>query len=143
MKKKLSHKSAVLVSLIALVLALILEILPYGVTMRFAKGPGEYYLETQSYFSLLPVGYADVLPLFIGVLTAVACLALGVCLMTRGKGKKLAFVLGSGAAILGILRLFLLQGYENGLMWAVTVLLILAWVLQSWNRGSKPAKSEN
>ena len=141
MKKNLSHKSPALVPFIALVLAIILEILPYGVTMRFAKGPGEYYLETHAYFSLLPVGYGDVLPLFIGILTAVACIALGVCLLTGGKGKKLAFVLGTIGAVLAILRLFLFQGYENGIMWAVTVLLVLAWVLQFLNRHA-PEKNE-
>ena len=109
--------------------------------MRFAKGPGEYFLETFSYFSLLPVGLADVLPLLIGALTAAVCLALGICLLTGGKGKKPAFILGTIGAILAVLRLCLFQGYENGVMWAVTVLLVLAWVLQFLNRRT-PEKTE-
>lgn len=88
MKKNRSHEAAALLSFLALVLAVVLEALPYGVTMRFAKGPGEYFLETFSYFSLLPVGLADVLPLLIGALTAAVCLALGICLLTGGKGKS-------------------------------------------------------
>ena len=134
MKKNRSHEAAALLSFLALVLAVVLEALPYGVTMRFAKGPGEYFLETFSYFSLLPVGLADVLPLLIGALTAAVCLALGICLLTGGKGKKPAFILGTIGAILAVLRLCLFQGYENGVMWAVTVLLVLAWVLQFLNR---------
>ncbi len=141
MKKNRSHEAAALLSFLALVLAVVLEALPYGVTMRFAKGPGEYFLETFSYFSLLPVGLADVLPLLIGALTAAVCLALGICLLTGGKGKKPAFILGTIGAILAVLRLCLFQGYENGVMWAVTVLLVLAWVLQFLNRRT-PEKTE-
>ena len=141
MKKNRSHEAAALLSFLALVLAMVLEALPYGVTMRFAKGPGEYFLETFSYFSLLPVGLADVLPLLIGALTAAVCLALGICLLTGGKGKKPAFILGTIGAILAVLRLCLFQGYENGVMWAVTVLLVLAWVLQFLNRRT-PEKTE-
>ena len=141
MKKNRSHEAAALLSFLALVLAVVLEALPYGVTMRFAKGPGEYFLETFSYFSLLPVGLADVLPLLIGALTAAVCLALGICLLTGGKGKKPAFILGTIGAILAVLRLCLFQGYENGVMWAVTVLLVLAWVLQFQNRRT-PEKTE-
>lgn len=141
MKKNRSHEAAALLSFLALVLAVVLEALPYGVTMRFAKGPGECYLETFSYFSLLPVGYADVLPMLIGILTAAACLALGICLLTGGKGKKPALVLGTIGAVLAVLRLTLYRGYENGTMWAVTVLLVLAWVLQFLNRRT-PEKTE-
>ena len=143
MKKRTPVSKYAALSLGAMVLALILEALPYGVSMRFAKGPGEYFLETFSYFSLLPVGLADVLPLLIGALTAAVCLALGICLLTGGKGKKPAFILGTIGAVLAILRLCLFRGYENGVMWAVTALLVLEWVLQFRDRGPKPAKNEN
>lgn len=138
----MKKKSAALLSFAALLPAIVLEALPYGVTMRFFKGPGDTYLVFKSYFSLLPVGYGDLLPLLIAALTVAACLALGISLLTRGKGKKPALILGTAGAILGIFRLFLFQGYENGFMWAVTVLLVLSWVLQILGRGPTPAKDE-
>ena len=142
MKKNRSNASSALVSFVFLILAVVLEALPYGVTMRFAEGPGEYYLETQSYFSLLPVGYGDVLPLLIALLTVAACLALGVRLLTGGKGKKPAFVLGTIGAVLAVLRLFLFQGYENGFMWAVTGLLLLSWAVQFREKCSTKGKND-
>lgn len=138
----MKKKTAAVLSFAALLPAIVLEALPYGVTMRFAKGPGDTYLVFQSYFSLLPWGYGDLLPLLIAALTAASCLALGISLLTRGKGKKTALILGTAGAILGILRLCLFQGYENGFMWAVTVLLVLSWVLQFLSRDATPAKKK-
>ena len=140
MKKNLSHTPAALFSFAALLLAIVLEALPHGVTMRFAKGPGEYYLETQSYFSLLPMGYGDILPLLIAALTVASGLALGIRLLTGGKGQKMALVVGFAGAILSIFRLFLFRGYENGVMWAVTVLLTLSWGLHL--RDSRPVPEQ-
>lgn len=138
----MKKKTAAVLSFAALLPAIVLEALPYGVTMRFAKGPGDTYLVFQSYFSLLPWGYGDLLPLLIAVLTAASCLALGISLLARGKGKKPALILGTAGAILAVIRLALFQGYKNGFMWAVTVLLVLSWVLQFLSRDATPAKKK-
>ena len=50
-------------------IALILEILPIGTVMVFATSPTKQTIEVYSYFSLLPVGYANFTPLLTGILT--------------------------------------------------------------------------
>lgn len=49
--------------------ALILEILPIGAVMVFATSPSERITEVFSYFSLLPLGYANITPMLTGILT--------------------------------------------------------------------------
>lgn len=58
-----------LVALVLQGIALILEILPVGAVMVFATSPTERTIEVYSYFSMLPVGYANFTPLLTGILT--------------------------------------------------------------------------
>lgn len=62
--------------LILPLLALILEILPFGAVLNFANvaddGTIGYVRETYSYFSLMPVGYANIFPFCTAILTCVA-----------------------------------------------------------------------
>ncbi len=62
MKKKLLY-------LLFPVIALILEILPYGAVCNFAAGPDETIRETFSYFDLTPFGYANFAPFLTAILT--------------------------------------------------------------------------
>lgn len=71
-------------AVVPLAVALVLESLPLGVAMVFASGPTERIVETYSYFSLLPLGYANVTPMLTGIMTAVAML-LDVVMLIRPK----------------------------------------------------------
>ena len=90
------------------VIALILEILPCGVTMRFASPPGEEpFIENTSYFDLLPLGYGNFAPLITAVLTAVLLVVLlfyiikgGPALWKTGKNISLAAAVVSVCPVL-------------------------------------------
>lgn len=62
--------------------ALVLEMLPIGAVMVFATSPTERTIEVYSYFSMLPVGYANFAPLLTGILTILIIL-LGVIALFR------------------------------------------------------------
>ena len=74
-------------------LALLLEALPWSVTMRFSNGPGKYVTESFSYFSLLPVGYGVFLPLLAGLLTLAACAC---CVVSQLQRKRRSGVENGG-----------------------------------------------
>lgn len=90
--------------------ALILEILPVGVVMVFAAGPDERITEIYSYFSLLPVGYANVTPMLTGILTVVI-IVLGVIAAFKfdvaSKLKKAVFICSVLSFLFSIIPLFL------------------------------------
>ena len=58
--------------LACLVLALVLELLPTGVVLMFADGPGQQIPQSFSYFDLTPVGYGTWFPMLIGAATVLA-----------------------------------------------------------------------
>ena len=66
------------------VVALILEILPYGAVLIFAT-PEETFRKTYSYFSLTPYGYANFGPLFTAILT---CVIIGASLFLFFRKKE-------------------------------------------------------
>ena len=71
---KIKKLSLVVLSIVAI----ILEILPYGVVMLWANPEGEPWRKTCSYFDLLPFGYANFGPLITAILTcilAIICVA--------------------------------------------------------------------
>lgn len=68
------------------IIAIVLETLPSGVVMMFAASPSERVAETFSYFSLLPLGYANFVPLFVAIIT---CIILLLALISL---KKINFV---------------------------------------------------
>ena len=59
------------------IIALILELLPNGVTMHFKAPPGEPpFITHTSYFDLLPLGYANFAPIFTAILTIILLITL-------------------------------------------------------------------
>ena len=91
--------------LIAPVIALILECLPYGVVLNFAAG--EYGTErirvTYSYFALTPFGYAVFGPLPAAVLTCVVVILTLIYVFKPSTGlESTAGVLSIVAAVLSV-----------------------------------------
>lgn len=91
-------------------IALILEILPIGTVMVFATSPTKQTIEVYSYFSLLPVGYANFTPLLTGILTILIIL-LGVIALFKFDNaaslRKAMFVCSVISLLLSIVPLFL------------------------------------
>jgi len=78
--------------------ALILELLPYGVVLNFANPDGEPWRRTYSYFSLIPFGYANFGPLITAILTCVLLVLVVVYLFKSHKGLNIAIMNVSGFA---------------------------------------------
>ena len=74
--------------LILPIIALILEILPYGAVCNFANPEGSPWRKTFSYFDLTPFGYANFAPFLTAVTTCVVLVLLLVYLFT-GKTKTI------------------------------------------------------
>lgn len=107
---KATNKAYYLTAIALQGIALILEILPIGVVMVFATSPTERTIETCSYFSLLPVGYANVTPMLTGILT-VAIILLGIIVLLQfdkaHKFRKLIFICSIVSLLFSIVPLFL------------------------------------
>ena len=107
---KSTNKAYYLSALVLQGVALLLEALPIGVAMSFATGPYERTIEKYSYFSLLPLGYANVTPLLTGILTIVIIL-LGIIAFFKfdraAKLKKAIFVCSIISLLFSIVPLFL------------------------------------
>ncbi len=118
MKKKI-------ISLSSLVIALIFEIIPYGVRLKWADFYAERYT-SHSYFSLIPWGYGDMGPFLCGILTVVLLLMLsGTLIFKEKKGYSLAVVIiNLIAVIMSIIPAFFNSYTLIGFI--ITVLLALS-----------------
>lgn len=91
-------------------IALVLEVLPIGVVMVFATSPTKQTIEVYSYFSLLPVGYANFTPLLIGILTILIILLGAIALFRFDRAasiRKTIFVCSIISLLFSIVPLFL------------------------------------
>lgn len=118
----------------ALAGAFVLELLPLGVVLRFAKGPNELFPPTYySYFSLTPFRYANFTPLITGLLTVAALISAVLALILRGRTGRLrniAFICGALALLLSLAPLVLFgREYMTWASYAVSGLLLLALCL--------------
>lgn len=121
------------VSVLAETLALVIEILPVGAVMAFASFDG-LRLSTFSFFSLVPVGYANFIPFLTGILTALALLLSVLSILkweTSPRKRNAAFLSVLFAAALFLLSPLVFGGYMNGFSYAVFFLLLLAVILQA------------
>ena len=78
--------------------ALILEMLPNGVVLRFANPEGDQWVRTYSHFDLTPFGYANFGPLIAAVLTCVLLLLVVIYFFKPRKGLNTAIMNVSGFA---------------------------------------------
>ena len=132
---KATNKVYYLAALALQGIALILEILPIGVVMVFATSPTERTIEMCSYFSLLPLGYANVTPLLTGILTVVIIL-LGIIALfnfdNATKLKKVIFVCSVISLLFSIVPLFLFGTVGmTAASYAVSCAILLSICLQA------------
>ena len=78
MKKKLFMLCTTLI-------ALVLEIRPYGAVCNFALDEGESLRQTFSYFDLTPFGYANFAPFIVALLTCILTVMIVVSLVSVSK----------------------------------------------------------
>lgn len=76
MKKKL-------IMLCTTLIALVLEILPYGAVCNFALDEGKSLRQTFSYFDLTPFGYANFAPFVVALLTCALTVMIVVSIVSK------------------------------------------------------------
>ncbi len=122
-------------SLLFSAVILFLEALPYGVVMRFAdEEPGKYIVESFSYFSMIPYGYANFAP----SITAVLSVALLITLIfsSPGRGQKTVRILSILAVVTSLLPIVIYGiAYYNIVSGLVTALLAIEFLLSFGHDG--------
>ena len=130
----LSDKVCYILGAVFLVVALVLEVLPIGVVLVFAPGPGETIRETFSYFDLTPFGYANFSPLPTGILTVVSVL-LGIISSVRyntvRKTKSAVFICSVLTAILSLLPLLYGRNYMTAASYTVFAAIVISVCFQA------------
>ena len=133
-------KSRKYICLIVIIAVVILELLPYGAVLNFARPPeeGGVWRETFSYFSLTPFGYANFAPFLTAVLSVVILLHIAAAIFC--KSKDLWKGIRVESAIASVLSLLpVAYGFESysGIGFAITILLVTLFYL------SRQIKEEN
>lgn len=105
--------------------ALILELLPYGAVLNFANPEGEPWRRTYSYFSLTPFGYANFGPFITAILTCVLLVLVAIYLFKPGKGMNTAVLNVSGFATAASL-MPLMFGFDYVTVIGVIITALLA-----------------
>ncbi len=91
------------------VVALILELLPWGAVLNFA-GPDYSQRSTYSYFDLTPFGFANFGPLLTAIGTCVLLLLAGIALLLKKKNALRTAIITLSAVTLGTSLLPLMFG---------------------------------
>ena len=115
--------------------ALVLEMLPIGAVMVFATSSTERTIEVYSYFSMLPVGYANFAPLLTGILTILIIL-LGVIALFRfdkaASIRRTIFVCSIISLLFSIVPVFLFGTVGmSAASYAVSCAILLSNCLQA------------
>lgn len=127
-------KSKKILCIIIPLLALVLELLPYGVVLNFASEPGSnarYVQQLYSYFSLVPFGYANFGPLVTAIIT---CILIPFSVLAVILGKDALRRINCGLCALGVftsLLPLLLFGktYLTVIGIVITILFVLSLIL--------------
>ena len=122
MKKKL-------IILCTTLIALVLEILPYGAVCNFANPEGEPWRRTYSYFDLTPFGYANFAPFIVALLTCVLIILIVVSLVSKKKMKTPILAVSAIATVLSLapllygIRFFSVVGALISVALAITAVI--------------------
>ena len=95
MKKKL-------IMLCTTLIALVLEILPYGAVCNFANPEGEPWRRTYSYFDLTPFGYANFAPFIVALLTCALTVMIVVSLVSKKPMRTPILTVSAVATVLSL-----------------------------------------
>ena len=116
------------------ILAIILEILPYGAVLNFANpnedGTMSTIRKTFSYFDLTPMGYANSGPILTAILTCVIALLAVIYVITRRKGLRSALsILCVIALVTSVMPMAYGMAYLSPVGIAITALILIEAVL--------------
>ena len=124
MKKKLFMLCTTLI-------ALVLEILPYGAVCNFALDEGESLRQTFSYFDLTPFGYANFAPFIVALLTCALTVMIVVSLVSKKPIRTPILAVSAIATVLSLAPLlygisfFLIVGAFISVALALTTVVAL------------------
>ena len=110
-------------------IALVLEILPYGAVCNFANPEGEPWRRTYSYFDLTPFGYANFAPFIVALLTCVLIILIVVSLVSKKGMKAPILVVSAIATVLSLapllygIRFFSVVGALISVALAITTVI--------------------
>ena len=122
MKKKL-------IMLFTTLIALVLEILPYGAVCNFANPEGEPWRRTFSYFDLTPFGYANFAPCIVALLTCVLIILIVVSLVSKKEIKAPILAVSAISTVLSLapllygIRFFSVVGALISVALAITAVI--------------------
>ena len=122
MKKKL-------IILCTTLIALVLEILPYGAVCNFANPEGEPWRRTYSYFDLTPFGYANFAPFIVALLTCVLVILIVVSLVSKKEMKAPILAVSAIATVLSLAPLLYGIRFFSVVGAFITVALALTTVI--------------
>ena len=110
-------------------IALVLEILPYGAVCNFANPEGESWRRTYSYFDLTPFGYANFAPFIVALLTCVLIILIVVSLVSKKEMKAPILAVSAIATVLSLapllygIRFFSVVGALISVALAITAVI--------------------
>ena len=122
MKKKL-------IMLCITLIALVLEILPYGAACNFANPEGEPWRRTYSYFDLTPFGYANFAPFIVALLTCILIILIVVSLVSKKEMKAPILAVSAISTVLSLapllygIRFFSVVGALISVALAITTVI--------------------
>ncbi len=130
--------------LVSYIVALILELLPYGAVLNFANPEGEPWRNTYSYFDLTPFGYANFGPFLTAILTCALLLITVILLFKNAKGlMKIARILGVISVVTSLMPFMFGGDYITVIGVAITVVLALGVCVAFIKRQSIETTSED
>lgn len=110
-------------------IALVLEILPYGAVCNFANPEGEPWRRTYSYFDLTPFGYANFAPFIVALLTCVLIILIVVSLVSKKEMKAPILAVSAIATVFSLapllygIRFFSVVGALISVALAITAVI--------------------
>ena len=127
MKKKL-------VTLFTTLIALVLEILPYGAVCNFANSEGEPWRYTYSYFDLSPFGYANFAPFIVALLTCALTVMLVVSLASKRSMRTPILTLSAIATLLSLAPLLYGISYFSVVGACISITLLLTTIIAFFDK---------
>lgn len=132
MKKKL-------IMLCTTLIALVLEILPYGAVCNFALDEGENLHQTFSYFDLTPFGYANFAPFIVALLTCALTVMLVVSLVSNKTMRNPILTVSAVATLLSFAPLLFGISYFSVVGACISVALLFTTLVAFFQKDVRNA----